>query len=224
MSQEKYVTYLRVSTARQGESQLGLSAQRKSVDQFLKTEKGIEVASFTEVESGKRSGRPMFEQACTYAELSNACLLVSRLDRLSRDTHLISGLAKRGIRFRICTLPQADPLTISILSALAEHEGRLISQRTKESLAIARSKGVRMGNPFLDAQRNHDIAAANAARSERQREFKSKIRKVISHLEQSGFTSNAEIAQQLNELQFVTYKGRAFSTSIVSKLRATPIN
>lgn len=147
MQQQRYVTYYRVSTQKQGQSRLGLDAQKQAVKEFLIQFSGAVVAEFIEVESGKRADRPEFTKAADYAELANATVLVAKLDRLSRDLHFITSLQKRGIKFKLCDLPEIDQLTIHILAAMAEHEARMISVRTKQALAVAKSRGVVLGNP-----------------------------------------------------------------------------
>jgi len=126
----RYIAYFRVSTQKQGQSGLGMEAQRQAVTDFLNQYGGEVIADFVEVESGKRADRPEFTKAADYAELANATVLVAKLDRMSRDLHFITSLQKRGIRFKLCDLPEIDQLTIHILAAMAEHEARMISQRT----------------------------------------------------------------------------------------------
>lgn len=126
MNQQRYVAYYRVSTQKQGQSGLGLDAQKQAVKEFLSQCGSELIDEFVEVESGKRSDRPEFTKAADYAELANAAVLVAKLDRLSSDLHFITSLQKRGIRFKLCDLPEIDQLTIHILAAMAEHEARMI--------------------------------------------------------------------------------------------------
>ena len=153
----RYVAYYRVSTQKQGQSGLGLDAQKQAVTDFLNQFGGEVMAEFVEVESGKRADRPEFTKAADYAELANATVLVAKLDRLSRDLHFITSLQKRGIQFKLADLPEIDQLTIHILAAMAEHEARMISLRTKQAMQIAKQRGVVMGNPSLAIQRNRDV-------------------------------------------------------------------
>ena len=216
----RYVAYYRVSTQKQGQSGLGLGAQRKAVSEFLQQFGGDLVSEFVEIESGKRSDRPEFTKAADYAELANATLLVAKLDRLSRDLHFITSLQKRGIRFKLADLPEIDQLTIHILAAMAEHEARMISLRTKQALQIAKEKGAILGNPLLALQRNTDVTAANMQRVEAQKDWKQKILKVIHHLEESeGISTCQSIADALNDRGLSTYRGCSFSVPIVSRLR-----
>ncbi len=217
---QRYVAYYRVSTQKQGQSGLGLEAQRKAVSDFLDQFGGNLITEFVEVESGKKADRPEFTKAADYAELANATVLVAKLDRLSRDLHFITSLQKRGIRFKLADLPEVDQLTIHILAAMAEHEARMISLRTKAALAVAKERGVVLGNPQLDQQRNKNTQPANAIRTSAQHAWREKIIKVINHLEnKEGFSSCKAIAAELNARGLSTYRGKPFSIATVSRLR-----
>lgn len=225
INRPRYVAYYRVSTMKQGQSGLGLDAQKHSVCEFLKQSGGNVIAEFVEVESGKRADRPEFSKAADYAELSNACLLVAKLDRLSRDLHFITSLQKRGIHFKLCDLPDIDQLTIHVLAAMAEHEARMISIRTTQALAVAKGRGVILGSPTLDAQRNADVSAANKARQVRQREWREKILRIIQHLEAvEGYDTCDEIAAALNARGMQTYRRKSFTASTISQLKRQQLN
>lgn len=214
----RYVAYYRVSTRQQGASGLGLEAQRLAVADFLKLYGGEVIAEFQEVESGRKSERPAFQQAADYAELAQASLLVAKLDRLSRDLHFITGLQKRGIQFKLADLPEIDQLTLHILAAMAQHEARMISQRTRQALQVAKAQGRALGNPWLALQRNFDVDAANQARLARQRQWKKRILNFIQHLQQQGITQHNHLAQVLNQRQLTNLSGRPFSAAQVSRL------
>jgi len=220
MIERRYVVYYRVSTQKQSRSGLGLEAQQQAVNDYLAQYGGQIIAEFQEVESGKRADRPRFHEAADYAELANATLLVAKLDRLSRDLHFITGLQKRGIRFTLCDLPDVDQLTIHILAAMAQHEARMISQRTKHALQAAKARGAKLGNPELDAIRHHDLATANHQRSQAQAQWKQRIHRVIQHLEeQEGLRSGVAIAEALNRRGLTTYQGKPFTSATISRLR-----
>ena len=219
-SNQRYVAYYRVSTQKQGQSGLGLEAQQNAVNDFLQQFGGTLVAEFVEIESGNRADRPEFGKAADYAELANATLLVAKLDRLSRDLHFITSLQKRGIRFKLADLPEIDQLTIHILAAMAEHEARMISLRTKAALAVAKERGVVLGNPNLDLHRNKNTQLANITRTSAQHQWKQKVFKVITHLEHNeGLSSCKSIAEELNARGLLTYRGKPFSIATVSRLR-----
>ena len=218
-TRQRYVAYFRVSTRKQGQSGLGLEAQRKAVEDFLQSTGGTIVAEYIEVESGKRDDRPEFTKAADYAELANATLLVAKLDRLSRDLHFITGLQKRGIRFKLCDLPEVDQLTIHILAAMAQHEARMISQRTKQAMRAAKARGQTLGNPQLERVRNPSVESANQQRVDRQQAWQGKVLKVIQHIRDvERIDSCTAIAEALNQRGLTTYRGKAFSVPIVSRL------
>jgi DNA invertase Pin-like site-specific DNA recombinase len=219
-STQRYVAYFRVSTQKQGRSGLGLDAQKQAVSDYLQQFGGELVAEFMEVESGKRPDRPEFSKAADYAELSNATLLVAKLDRLSRDLHFVTSLQKRGIKFKLCDLPEIDQLTIHILAAMAEHEARMISVRTKQAMQEAKRRGVTLGNPSLAAQRNVDVSAANHKRVTEQKDWLAKIIKVIHYLEtDEKLTTCKALADALNTRGLKTARGSRFSVPIVSRIR-----
>jgi DNA invertase Pin-like site-specific DNA recombinase len=149
----KWVSYLRVSTDRQGASGLGLEAQRKSVLDYLNGGRWTLAAEFVEIESGKRSDRPQLTAALAACKKQKAKLVIAKLDRLSRNVHFISGLMDAGVEFVACDMPHANKLTIHILAAVAEHEREAISARTTAALQAAKARGVKLGGPKLAAAR-----------------------------------------------------------------------
>src|SRR6476620_4349785 len=136
----RWISYLRVSTDRQGASGLGLEAQRKAVADYLNGGNWTLAAEFVEIESGKRSNnRPQLAAALAACKKHKAKLVIAKLDRLSRNVHFISGLMDAGVEFVACDMPAANKLTIHILAAVAEHEREMISTRTKGALAAAKA-------------------------------------------------------------------------------------
>src|SRR5271166_1804391 len=140
---DHYVGYYRVSTERQGRSGLGLEAQQTAVEAFIAS-KGDDaklVASYVEVESGKRSdNRPELTKAMEHARLTGSTLLIAKLDRLSRDAHFLLGLQKAGVRFVAADMPEANELVVGIMAVIAQAERKMISTRTKAALAEARKR------------------------------------------------------------------------------------
>jgi len=145
-SSSKYVAYYRVSTDKQGRSGLGLEAQRQAVVDFINGNGNQVIAEFTEVESGKRNDRPKLAEAMHRAKVTGATLVIAKLDRLARNVHFISGLMESRVDFVAVDFPQANRLTVHLLAAVAEHEREAISQRTKDALAAAKKRGVKLGN------------------------------------------------------------------------------
>ena len=148
--------YLRVSTQRQGQSGLGLEAQRKAIQHLLE---GQPYQEFIEIESGKKTKRPKLEQAIAYCRKHKTKLVIAKLDRLARNVHFISGLMESGIDFVAADMPSADRFMLHIYAAMAEEEGRRISERTKAALAAAKERGVELGkNGKVLAKQNREEA------------------------------------------------------------------
>src|ERR1700757_3781471 len=145
MTEGKWISYLRVSTKRQGKSGLGLEAQHHAVDEFLNGGKWTLVKEYVEVESGKRTDRPQLEASLKACRAYGAKLVIAKLDRLSRDAHFLLGLEKAGVDFVAADMPNANRLTVGIMAMVAEEERRMISKRTEEALAAAKKRGTKLG-------------------------------------------------------------------------------
>ena len=140
MANGKFISYLRVSTARQGASGLGLEAQRDAVSRYLNGGNWQLIQEIVEVESGKRNDRPAIAEALRLCRLHRATLVIAKLDRLARNVHFISSLMESGVDFVACDFPEANRLTVHILAAVAEHEAAMISARTKAALQAAKAQ------------------------------------------------------------------------------------
>lgn len=215
-NEEKYVAYYRVSTQRQGESGLGLEAQKYTVKVFCDG-KGKILAEFTEVESGKKNHRPQLEKALKCTKENNATLIVAKLDRLSRNAGFIFTLKDSGVSFRACDVPEFNTLTIGILATIAQHERELISQRTKDALAAKKAQGCRLGNPQnLSKSRAWEKSLEVRKAKAGVKYHASEARIKALELKTKHFTLR-EIAQKLNEAGYKTPKGCTFHA--VSVLR-----
>lgn len=140
-----YVTYYRVSTQRQGQSGLGLEAQRSAVQAFLAGKEII--AEFTEIESGRKNNRPQLAAALALAKKQKATLVIAKLDRLARNVHFISGLLESNVQFVAADMPEADRTFLQMAAVFAEWEAKKISERTKSALAAAKARGTVLGSP-----------------------------------------------------------------------------
>lgn len=154
----RFVAYLRVSTAQQGRSGLGLEAQREAVAKHVAAAGGVVEAEFLETESGKRADRPQLAAALAACRATKATLLVAKLDRLARNAEfllsVVNGAGEAGVVF--CDLPQlpAGPggkFVLTLFAAVAELEAGLISARTKAALAAAKARGVKLGGPRVNS-------------------------------------------------------------------------
>lgn len=145
----KVIAYLRVSTGRQGRSGLGLEAQREAVARYAADMRMDIAAEYLEVETGKGSNalakRPQLLAALTEAKRTKARLVLAKLDRLARNVHFISGLMETGVDFAVADMPNADRFQLHLYAALAEKEGEVISQRTKDALRAAKERGTVLG-------------------------------------------------------------------------------
>jgi DNA invertase Pin-like site-specific DNA recombinase len=140
------IAYYRVSTQRQGESGLGLGAQKEAVERYVAAQHQRRlIAEFTEIESGRNSKRPEIHKAIAMGQARNARLVIAKLDRLARDVHFVTGLKKSGVAFVACDLPDANTLTINILAAVAQDEAERISTRIREALAVAKKRLAKKG-------------------------------------------------------------------------------
>jgi DNA invertase Pin-like site-specific DNA recombinase len=205
----KFVAYYRVSTDRQGRSGLGLEAQRKAVVDWLEGAQRALIAEFTEVESGKKSDRPELEKAFKECKRRGATLVIARLDRLARNVHFISGLMERKVPFVAVEFPDATPVMLHIHAAMAEHERKLISERTTAGLERAKARGVKLGAyGRVLARRNRNQATEQAR----------ELRPVIEELRKAGKTTVRELMQELNRRGIRTLRGGAWHPHTVNVL------
>jgi DNA invertase Pin-like site-specific DNA recombinase len=143
------VAYYRVSLNKQGINGLGMDAQQTAVQSMLADGTWELVGEFKEVESGKRTDRPELDKAIKLCRKKKATLLIAKLDRLARNAAFLFNLRDSGVEFKCGDMPNADKFTVNILACVAEKEREMISQRTKDALAAAKKRGVRLGNPRL---------------------------------------------------------------------------
>lgn len=196
---EAFVAYYRVSTARQGESKLGLEAQRETILRFAKDIPIV--AEYIEVESGKSHvNRPQLRAAVADCKRRKATLVTAKLDRLARNVAFVANLMESGVDFVAADFPQANRLTIHILAAMAEYERELISQRTKAGLEQAKRRGVRMGNPRWRSALERAWAARRKAKPA------ADLAAIVRQYRGDG-KSYRQIAATLNELGLKTPAG-----------------
>ncbi len=153
---KKYVAYYRVSTQKQGESGLGLEAQRRCVAEMVSSRAGEIIADFQDIESGKKNDRPELLKAIRQTKEKGATLIIAKLDRLARNAAFILELRDSGIDFVACDIPEANSLTIGIMAILAQQERETISARTKAALQAKKHRGDTLGKPenFSDQGRS----------------------------------------------------------------------
>jgi DNA invertase Pin-like site-specific DNA recombinase len=206
------VSYIRVSTQRQGASGLGLEAQRSAVRKFCQ-ENGCELlAEYQEVESGRKSARPILSKALAHAKAKKATLLMAKLDRLARNVAFIANLMEAGIEFRACDMPEANSFILHVMAAVAEQEARAISERTCAALKAARRRGVRLGatNPACRNLTREARLRGAGRTAERASLYYADVLPMVHKLRKQGLSLRA-IAQQLNTDGHVVRSGRHWS-------------
>jgi DNA invertase Pin-like site-specific DNA recombinase len=214
MAEGKWISYQRVSTQRQGKSGLGLEAQRNAVTEFLNGGNWTLVKEFVEVESGKKAdNRPELAKAIQACRAYGAKLLIAKLDRLSRDAHFLLGLEKAGIDFVAADMPNANRLTVGIMAMVAEEERRMISRRTKDALAAAKRRGVKLGGDRGVKPTARARKLATEALQARAAAKAADVGSIIADLQAVGVTSRTGIAAALSERGISTARGNGTWTA-----------
>jgi DNA invertase Pin-like site-specific DNA recombinase len=216
------ISYARVSTLRQGRSGLGLEAQRQALSRFAEAE-GFQIAGeYVEVETGKGADalerRPKLAAALDEARRLDCPVAVAKLDRLSRDVHFISGLMVRKVPFLVAELPDADPFLLHLYAALAEKERRLISTRTRDALASAKRRGVKLGAPARKLK--HARAKAKASVVAAADLHAASVQAAIATARKAGAHTFRAIADSLNARGIPTVRGGKWHATSVRNAEA----
>jgi DNA invertase Pin-like site-specific DNA recombinase len=223
-SKKSLVSYLRVSTRKQGASGLGLEAQRTAVAEHAAREGLTVVAEYVEVESGKKAARPELAKALAHCRAARATLVVAKLDRLARNVAFLSRLMEAGLDFVALDNPHATRFTLHVLAAVAEQEARATSERTKAALAAARRRGVRLGSARPGHWRGMEAKRTAGSRKGSKRAAELRTAAARQHnimaveaaleLRKAGM-SWAEVADELNARGLVTRRGNAWNKSSI---------
>jgi DNA invertase Pin-like site-specific DNA recombinase len=218
-----FVGYTRVSTAAQGSSALGLEAQQTAIARFLRDGDQL-LAGFVEVETGTRCDRPELRRALHLCERHRATLLIAKLDRLARNVHFISGLMETGVPFLAIDMPSADPFRLHIEAAMAEDEARKISIRTKQALAAAKARGVKLGgyregSPDIRAYQAAGTAAAAARSAKFAAAALPLIEEARDRLQAEGRPAGLRaIADELNRRRIASARGGKWGAQAVQNV------
>lgn len=220
---KQIVGYIRVSTAGQGASGLGLEGQQAAIDAYAKANGAIVAKTYTEVESGRKSDRPELAKALAHAKRSKATLVVAKLDRLARNVAFLSRLMEAKVDFIAVDNPAANKLTLHILAAVAEAEAEAISARTKAALAAYKARGGRLGgalpqcrNLTQEARQRGANAAAVAIKAKANEAYADLV-PIVAELHGKGLTQQA-IANELNRLGHTTRRAKPWNQTQVGRV------
>ena len=198
----KFVAYYRVSTDRQGQSGLGLDAQREAVARHIG--QAELVAEFTEVESGRKNDREQLAHALSLAKRTKAILVIAKLDRLARNVHFISGLLESNVPFVCADMPEADRTFLQMMAVFAEWEARKISERTKAALAQVKAQGRKLGSPTPELGSAAGIAKLQAKADRYAERVGPVVREIVA---KTGAKTLRDIAEVLQARGIETPRG-----------------
>lgn len=218
----KLIAYYRVSTTRQGESGLGLDAQRAKVEAMAAERGAVVVAEYMEVESGRKADRPQLAAALADARRRRAAIAVAKLDRVARDAELLLRLTREAAAtgmagFLFCDLPDVDATTaagrlvLTVMASMAEFEAKRISERTREALAAAKARGVKLGGTRPGTIRENAAAKARATAEAE------KLRAVLEPMAAAGLSMRA-MAKALAGAGTTTRTGAPLGPSQVQRI------
>jgi len=221
MAQGKFISYLRVSTDKQGRSGLGLEAQRAAVEAYLNGGRWSLAAEYIETESGKRADRPQLAKTLAHAKALGATVVFAKLDRLTRNVDLLRSLVASDVDLAFCDLPHVPPgamgrFLLTQMASVAELEAGLISERTKAALAAAKARGVTLGGPKIrEAQkiaveRVMEIADRHARN----------VLPIIRDIQRAGIKSLRDVAAALNARGIATARGGKWYAATVRNAMA----
>jgi DNA invertase Pin-like site-specific DNA recombinase len=212
----KAIAYFRVSTARQGESGLGLEAQRESVQQYVRARR-LEIANeYTEIETGTgKRDRPKLHAALNECKQTGATLVIAKLDRLTRNVHFLTGLQESKVKFIAVDMPEADEAWLQMAAVWAQREAKLISLRTREALARAKARGVALGKPE-NMKRDAQLKGAKVNKEQAKAAY-SKVVHYARMLQKEKLTYE-QIAERLNTEGHTTRTGGKFKAMTVWRM------
>lgn len=210
------ITYARVSTGRQGRSGLGLDAQKSAIATFAAANGFTLEGEYIEVETGKGHDalerRPKLAEALAHAKRLRAPVVVSKLCRLGRDVHFISGLMSKRVPFIVAELgPTVDPFMLHIYAAVAEQERSVIASRTRDALKAAKRRGVKLGRTGRVRAKENKAAAQKHASS---------LAPIVRQMQAAGTTSVRALSEELNRRKVPTSRGGQWHPTTVGRVLA----
>ena len=218
MSNTCYVSYLRVSTQKQGYSGLGLEAQREIIQNHLY--ETTPITEFIEVESGRKKDRPKLKEALDLCRKTGSTLIVAKLDRLARNVYFLSSLLESDVEIVFCDFPQANKMVLHILSAISQYEAELTASRTKSALQAKKARGCKLGNPEHLLGKHNQAIQNSIMTCKTKADNNPNNKRAVAMLRTLVKEEHTlkEMADILNREGFVTSKGACFSKATVYKL------
>jgi DNA invertase Pin-like site-specific DNA recombinase len=206
-----YTLYLRRSTTNQN---LSFEAQLTVLTAYVTARSGTVVATFEESESGKNDARPVLAEAIAYAKKTKSTLLVKSICRLGRSLAKVCSILDDDLNLEISDIPTGCPkMMLQMMAMMADHEGKMISSRTRDALAVLKANGKVLGNPKLKEVRQKSIQV----RKNNATAFKMRIRPIALRMVADG-CSAAEVAKNLNDLGIKTIRNQQWKSTNVSYL------
>lgn len=194
---------------------MGLDAQRTAVLNFVKN--NVIIAEYTDIESGRNDERPELLKAIQKSKEEDCVLVISKLDRLSRNVSFISTLMDTKVRFVCADMPEANELTLHIFASLAQWERKRISERTRDALSELKKRGVKLGNPRQFTPEDRHKALQSVKRNAFNNRNNTQAKKLVDLMRIGGKTYR-QIAIELNDAGFKTSKGKTFGPEQIRRL------
>lgn len=223
---KQFISYRRVSTAKQGESGLGLEAQAEIINYFVGREQGEVIADYHEVHSGKDLDTCQeLQRAIREAKRLGAVLIIAKTDRFRNCQQALEVLDTMGEgNLMFCDIPHTDRFTLTLFFALAERERLITSIRTKQALKAKRDRGEKLGNPLFIGEDNEKAkairakAVENSVKTRSEKADNDKTNKFAFAAIRFMEGSLKAKADYLNENGFKTPKGSNWNPIQVSRL------
>ena len=211
----KFIAYYRVSTNKQN---LGLDAQRNSVLNYIANDEANNlIAEYSEKESGKNNQRKELANAINHCISTNSTLIISKLDRLSRNISFIFQLRDSGVKFIALDIPTFNTLSLGIYASMAQAERELCSRRTKESLAVKKLT-MKLGAPNATFTKEMIESASLMRKQIADENMNNQRAKCMIESLLASTKNCSEIARILNNNGFRTSKDMLFSSKQVKRI------
>ena len=192
---KQYVTYIRVSTQKQGRSGLGLESQQRICGDFISANGGEKIAEFKDVESGTHRNRKGLQDAINYCKKNNCALVIAKLDRLCRDVEFCFRVVNTGIEIHFCDMPTINTLLLGVFAAVAQYERELTSDRTKKALAVKKRQGCKLGGANEKWQETYNNKSKEQKEKEQMRKGETKRQRYHDNIDTKTFLRVLKMVQ-----------------------------